>query len=120
MVKLNTTYCHQGVQSVSRKWAALPVSSAAECPVLCVTSETGTCVPATVSQINYRAVRSLLHYWGVMLVGEGQSLDLQEIWLACQTVDVDTEGMCGELGIESGTQPSKRMSMVGLDVQLLR
>ena len=55
-----------------------------------------------------------------MLVGEGQILDLQEIWLAQQTVDVDTEGMCGELGIESGTQPSKRMSMVGLDVQLLR
>ena len=38
-----------------------------------------------------------------MLVGEGQSLDLQEIWLVQQTVDVDAEGMCGELGIESGT-----------------
>lgn len=54
------------------------------------------------------------------LVGKGQRLDLQEIWLTQHTVDVDTEGVRCEFGVESGTQPSKRMSMVGLDVQLLR
>jgi len=36
-----------------------------------------------------------------MLDRESQRLDLQEVGLAEQTIDVDRQGMCGQLGIEA-------------------
>ena len=54
-----------------------------------------------------------------MLVGKSQSLDLQEVRLSQQSIDVDTESVRCELGIEPGAKPSKRVSMIGLNIQLL-
>ena len=53
-----------------------------------------------------------------MLDREGQRLDLQEIWLSELTVDIDAEGMSGELGIKPCDIAPKGMGMVGLDVEL--
>jgi len=58
-------------------------------------------------------------YWGLMLVWEGQSLDLQVIGLSKQAVDIDTQGTSSQLAVESGAQTPERMGMVCLNVELL-
>ena len=55
-----------------------------------------------------------------MLVGESQRLDLQELWLTQQTVDVNAQSMCGQFGVEPGTQAPKGMSVIDLDLEQLR
>jgi len=54
-----------------------------------------------------------------MLVRESQGFDLQEVRLAQETIDVNTQGMRGELGIQAGTQAPKGIGMIGFDVKLL-
>jgi hypothetical protein len=51
-----------------------------------------------------------------MLVGESQGFDLQKVLPSHQTIEVDTQRMRGQLGIEPGTQAPKGMGMVDLDV----
>ncbi len=40
------------------------------------------------------------------------------MWLAQKTIDIDAERMSGQFGVETGTQPPKRMGMIGLNVEL--
>ncbi len=55
-----------------------------------------------------------------MLVRESQGFDLQEIWLAQQTIDVDTQRMSGQLAVQTGTQAPKGMGVVLLNGKLPR
>ena len=54
-----------------------------------------------------------------MLVREGQSLDLQVVWLPKQSVDEDTQGMSSQLAVESGAQTPESVGVVRFDVELL-
>ena len=53
-----------------------------------------------------------------MLDRKGKGLDLQEVRVAKQTIDIDAQGMSGELGVETGTETPEGMGMVSLDVKL--
>lgn len=55
-----------------------------------------------------------------MLIGKSQRLDLQELWFAQQTIDVNAQRMCCQLGIEPGTQAPKGMSVIDFDLEYLR
>src|SRR6266508_2252914 len=55
-----------------------------------------------------------------MLDREGESLDLQPVRVAQETIQVDTQGMRRQFGPQPRTQPPERMRMVGLDPELLR
>ena len=49
-------------------------------------------------------------------------MDNDAVWRgssAQKPVDVDTESMGSELGIETSAKPPKRVSVIGLDVKLL-
>ena len=53
-----------------------------------------------------------------MLVWESQGFDLEEIRLTQQAVEVNTQGMSGQLAIQAGTQAPKGMRIIFLDPQL--
>ena len=53
-----------------------------------------------------------------MLNRKGQSLDLQEGWLADQAVEIDTQGMCGQFSIEPSAQAPEGMSMIDFNMEL--
>ena len=53
-----------------------------------------------------------------MLVVKGQFLDFQIVRCAQETVDIDAEGMCGQLSVESGTQAPQSMGAVGFNREL--
>jgi hypothetical protein len=50
-----------------------------------------------------------------MLDRKGKSLDLQEAWIAQDTVDIDAQRVCCQLGVQSGTQTPEGVRVVGLD-----
>src|SRR6266540_5677697 len=54
-----------------------------------------------------------------MLDREGKFLDVKEVLLPQQTIDVDTQSMSSQLGVQTGTQPPEGVSMVGLQLELL-
>ena len=54
-----------------------------------------------------------------MLVGERQSLDLQEVGVAEQAVEVEAEGVGGQLRVQAGGEARKRVGVVDLNVELL-
>jgi hypothetical protein len=47
-----------------------------------------------------------------MLDRESQSFDLQEVWLAQQTIEIDAQRMSRQLGDQTRTQTVKSMGMV--------
>jgi len=53
-----------------------------------------------------------------MLDREGKFLDLQEIRIAEQAIEINTKGMCCELGEQAGAQAPKGMSMIDFQVKL--
>ena len=54
-----------------------------------------------------------------MLVGKRECLDLQEVWVPQQSIQMNAQGVCSQLGIEAGTQPPEAMGMIDFDVKLL-
>ena len=54
-----------------------------------------------------------------MLVGESELLDLQEVGIAQEPIEIDTEGVGSQLGLQAGTQAPERVRMVGFDIELL-
>ena len=55
-----------------------------------------------------------------MLVGESQGFDVKEVRLTQEPIDVNREGMCGELGIQASTQAPKSMRMISFNLELLQ
>ena len=53
-----------------------------------------------------------------MLNRKSQRLDLQESWLADQTIEIDTQGMCSEFGVEASAQAPERMRMIDFNLEL--
>ena len=53
-----------------------------------------------------------------MLNGKSQGLDLEEGRLADQAVEIDTQGMCCEFGVETSTQTPEGMSMIDFNLEL--
>ena len=53
-----------------------------------------------------------------MLDRERKPLDLQEVWISELAIEIDTQGMCGQLSIQACDEPSERMRMIGLDTDL--
>ena len=53
-----------------------------------------------------------------MLNRKSQGLDLQESWLADQAVEIDTQGMCCELGVEASVQAPEGVSMIDFNLEL--
>ena len=53
-----------------------------------------------------------------MLNRKGQRLDLQEGWLTDQGVEIDTQGMCSQFGIETSAQPPEGMRMIHFNMEL--
>ena len=47
-----------------------------------------------------------------MLIRESQGFDLQKVRLAQQSVDINTQGMRGQLAEQTGTQPPKGMGII--------
>ena len=57
-------------------------------------------------------------YSGLMLVRVRQFLDLQELGLADKTIDVNTKGMCCQLGIQTCAKAQKCMGMIPFNMEL--
>src|SRR5229473_8001633 len=53
-----------------------------------------------------------------MLDRESESLDLQKISFSEQAIEIDTQGMSGQLGQQTGTQSPKGMGVIELNVEL--
>ena len=53
-----------------------------------------------------------------MLNRKRQGLDLQESWLADQAVEIDTQGVCGEFGVEARAQAPEGMGMIDFNLEL--
>lgn len=53
-----------------------------------------------------------------MLDWKSQGLDLQESWLADQAIEIDTQGMCSEFGVEASAQTPERMRMIDFNLEL--
>jgi len=53
-----------------------------------------------------------------MLIRKSQCFDLKEIWLTQQAIDVNAQGMSGQLAVQTGTQPPKGMGVVLLNREL--
>src|SRR5512145_2551815 len=53
-----------------------------------------------------------------MLNRKSQSFDLQESWLADQAIEIDTQGMRSEFGVEASTQAPEGVSMIDFDLEL--
>ncbi len=54
-----------------------------------------------------------------MLDRKGERLDAQEIGIVQQAVEIDTQGMGRELGVQASAQALKRVGVVGLKMELL-
>ncbi len=54
----------------------------------------------------------------MLVVGKGESLDLKEVGLTQQAIDVNTKGVSGEFGVETGAQAPKGRGVIGFDVQV--
>src|SRR6266487_6068570 len=54
-----------------------------------------------------------------MLNWKSQRLDLQEGRLTEQTIDVDTQGMCSEFGVEASAQAPEGMGIIDFNVKLI-
>ena len=55
-----------------------------------------------------------------MLVRECQLFDLQELWLTDKAIDVNAQGMCGQLCIQTCAEAQKRVGMILFNIELLR
>jgi len=55
-----------------------------------------------------------------VLVGERERLDLEPVGVAQQAVEVEAEGVCGELGREAGAQAAEGVGVVVGEAELLR
>ena len=53
-----------------------------------------------------------------MLDRKSQGLDLQESWLADQAIEIDTQGMGSEFGIEASAQAPEGMRMIDFNLEL--
>ena len=53
-----------------------------------------------------------------MLDRKSQGLDMQESRLADQAVEIDTQGMCCELGVKASAQAPERVSMIRFNPEL--
>ncbi len=53
-----------------------------------------------------------------MLDRKGQGLDLQEGRFADQAVEIDTQGMGSELGVEASAQAPEGMRMINFNTEL--
>ena len=54
-----------------------------------------------------------------MLVREGEGLDLEDIVFSKEAVEVEAEGVSGQLGVQAGGEARKRVGVVDLNVELL-
>lgn len=54
-----------------------------------------------------------------MLNGKSQCLDLQEGRLTQQAVDVNTQRMSRQFGVEASTQTPKGVCVIGFDLELI-
>src|SRR5215210_7610450 len=54
-----------------------------------------------------------------MLDREGKLLNVQEVSLTQETVDVDRQGMCSQLGVQTSTQSGEGVSVRDFEVELL-
>jgi hypothetical protein len=52
--------------------------------------------------------------------GKGQGFDLQPVLLAEQPIEIETQGMGGQLGIQAGVQHPEAVSMIALNLKMLR
>ena len=50
---------------------------------------------------------------------KGQGLDAQPLGIAQQAIEINTQRVGGQLGIQPSTQPPKAVGVVGLDLELL-
>ena len=55
-----------------------------------------------------------------MLDRERQGFYLQEFWLSQQAVDIDAQGMCGQLTDQTSTQAPEGMGIVLFNSELIR
>jgi len=55
-----------------------------------------------------------------MLIRESQRLDLQELWPTQQAVDENAQSVCGQFGVEPGTQAPEGMGVIDLNLEQLR
>ena len=54
-----------------------------------------------------------------MLVRGGEGLDLEDIVFSKEAVEVEAEGVSGQLGVQAGGEARKRVGVVDLNVELL-
>ena len=59
------------------------------------------------------------YYWALVLVGEGEGLDLEPVGVPQQAVEVEAEGVGGELGVEPGAQAREGMGVMTGEAELL-
>jgi len=52
-----------------------------------------------------------------MLDRTREPLDLQEVWISEKAIEIDTQGMCGQLCIQVCDEPPERVRMIGLDAE---
>jgi hypothetical protein len=55
-----------------------------------------------------------------MPVWESHGFYLEEVWLAQQTVDINTQGMCGQLTYQTSTEAPKGVGIVFFNGELIR
>ena len=53
-----------------------------------------------------------------MLNRKSQGLDLQEGRLTDQAIEIDTQGVCGEFGVETSAQAPEGVSMIDFNLEL--
>ena len=53
-----------------------------------------------------------------MLNRKSQGLDLQESWLADQAIEIDTQGMGCEFGVQASAQAPEGMSIIHFNLEL--
>lgn len=55
-----------------------------------------------------------------MLVGESERLDLESLGVSEEAIEVEAEGVRGELGVEPGAEAPERVGLMGGEAELLR
>ena len=55
-----------------------------------------------------------------MLVWESQGFDLEKVWFSQEAVDVDAQGMCGELANQTSAQAPECVGIVLFNSKLSR
>ena len=53
-----------------------------------------------------------------MLDRKSQGLDLQKSWLGDQAIEIDTQSMSGEFGVEASAQAPEGMGMINFNLEL--